>query len=150
MGFIRDVRKILNSTPADTQVVMFSATISREVMDVAWEYQHDAVEITVAAEGDNRPMIAQFSLLSSGERRLEDMGRIIDDMRFKRVMVYSDNIRKRTGPPRRRRTDGRTVGRSVVVASTVRTYRTYRIRTVRTGPTDGRNVGTYGTVRYGR
>ena len=41
MGFIRDVRKILNSTPADTQVVMFSATISREVMDVAWEYQHD-------------------------------------------------------------------------------------------------------------
>lgn len=66
MGFIRDVRKILNSTPADTQVVMFSATISREVMDVAWEYQHDAVEITVAAEGDNRPMIAQFSLLSSG------------------------------------------------------------------------------------
>ena len=88
MGFIRDVRKILNSTPADTQVVMFSATISREVMDVAWEYQHDAVEITVAAEGDNRPMIAQFSLLSSGERRLEDMGRIIDDMGFKRVMVF--------------------------------------------------------------
>lgn len=89
MGFIRDVRKILNSTPADTQVVMFSATISREVMDVAWEYQHDAVEITVAAEGDNRPDDrSQFSLLSSGERRLEDMGRIIDDMGFKRVMVF--------------------------------------------------------------
>ena len=29
MGFIRDVRKILNQTPADTQMVMFSATISR-------------------------------------------------------------------------------------------------------------------------
>ena len=59
MGFVRDVRRILNATPADTQVVMFSATISREVMDVAWEYQHNAVEITVEAEGDNRPNIVQ-------------------------------------------------------------------------------------------
>ena len=59
MGFIKDVRRILNTTPGDTQVVMFSATISREVMDVAWEYQHDAVEINVAAEGDSRPQIAQ-------------------------------------------------------------------------------------------
>ena len=88
MGFIKDVRRILNTTPGDTQVVMFSATISREVMDVAWEYQHDAVEINVAAEGDSRPQIAQFSLLSSGDRRLQDMGRIIDEFGFKRVMVF--------------------------------------------------------------
>lgn len=88
MGFIKDVRRILNATPGDTQVVMFSATISREVMDVAWEYQHDAIEITVAAEGENRPMIAQFSLISSGDRRLQDLERIIDMFDFKRVMVF--------------------------------------------------------------
>ncbi len=51
MGFIWDVRRILGGNPCDTQVVMFSATISRDVMDVAWEYQHNAVEITVAAGG---------------------------------------------------------------------------------------------------
>ena len=88
MGFIRDVRKILNATPADTQVVMFSATISREVMDVAWEYQHDAIEVTVAAEGENRPRIAQFEMLSSGERRVEDLCRIIDELGLTRVMVF--------------------------------------------------------------
>ena len=55
MGFIKDVRRILNATPGIPRVVMFSATISREVMDVAWEYQHDAVEINVAAGGDNSP-----------------------------------------------------------------------------------------------
>ena len=85
MGFIKDVRRILNATPADTQVVMFSATISRDVMDVAWEYQHDAVEINVAAEGENRPQIAQFGLMSSGERRLDDMVRIIEECDFHRV-----------------------------------------------------------------
>lgn len=88
MGFIKDVRRILGATPADTQVVMFSATISRDVMDVAWEYQHDAAEIHVAAEGDNRPKIAQFALLSSGDRRIEDMLRLIRELELKRVMVF--------------------------------------------------------------
>lgn len=90
MGFIKDVRRILNATPADTQVVMFSATISRDVMDVAWEYQHNAVEISVAAEGDNRPQIDQYGLMSSGSRRLEDMTRIIDQMDYHRVMVFAN------------------------------------------------------------
>lgn len=89
-GFIKDVRRILNATPADTQVVMFSATISRDVMDVAWEYQHNAVEISVAAEGDNRPQIDQYGLMSSGSRRLEDMTRIIDQMDYHRVMVFAN------------------------------------------------------------
>lgn len=90
MGFIRDVRRILNATPADTQVVMFSATISREVMDVAWEYQRDAVEIHIAAEGDNRPRIAQFLLSSAGGARMEDMLRIMAALDLKRVMVFGN------------------------------------------------------------
>ncbi|MCI8553783.1 MAG: DEAD/DEAH box helicase [Clostridiales bacterium] len=90
MGFIRDVRRILNATPADTQVVMFSATISREVMDVAWEYQHNAAEVQIAAEGDSRPRIAQFQLMSSGSRRTEDMLRIVDLLDLHRVMVFGN------------------------------------------------------------
>ncbi len=88
MGFIRDVRQILRETPADTQVVMFSATMSREVMDVAWEYQKNAVEITVAASGENRPKIAQFAMNSTGDARVKDLGRLIDTLAFKRVMVF--------------------------------------------------------------
>ena len=88
MGFIRDVRRILKETPADTQVVMFSATMSREVMDVAWEYQNGAVEINVAASGDNRPKIAQFAMDSTGDNRVKDLGRLIDSLNLKRVMVF--------------------------------------------------------------
>jgi len=88
MGFIKDVRRILGETPADTQVVMFSATMSREVMDVAWEYQKNAIDITVAASGENRPKIAQFAMNSTGDDRVRDMGRIIDSLSLKRVMVF--------------------------------------------------------------
>ncbi|MBQ8684153.1 MAG: DEAD/DEAH box helicase [Clostridia bacterium] len=90
MGFIKDVRRILNKTPGDTQVVMFSATISREVMDVAWEYQHDAVEIQVASEGDSRPRIDQYLIASSGSQRMEDMLNIIRQEDYHRVMVFAN------------------------------------------------------------
>ncbi len=88
MGFIKDVRRILNATPADTQVVMFSATISREVMDVAWEYQHNAEEITVESAGDNRPKIRQYAL--EVNNRFETMLNVIDTMDYHRVMVFAN------------------------------------------------------------
>ncbi len=88
MGFIRDVRRILGDTPADTQVVLFSATMAREVMDVAWEYQKNAVEITVAASGDNRPKIAQFVMHAEGDARVKEMTRLIDALDLHRVMVF--------------------------------------------------------------
>ena len=90
MGFVKDVCKILNATPGDTQVVMFSATISREVMDIAWQYQHDAVDITIEAQGDNRPKIAQYRLVSTGDQRIADMYKIIDELDYKRVMVFAN------------------------------------------------------------
>ena len=90
MGFIKDVRRILNATPGDTQVVMFSATISREVMDVAWEYQHDAVEIQVASQGDSRPKIDQYLIHSSGSQRMEDMLDIIKQEDYHRVIVFAN------------------------------------------------------------
>ncbi len=90
MGFIGDVRKILNTTPADTQVVLFSATITREVMNVAWEYLHDPIEITVAAEGDNRPAIDQFSIPCTGSKRMDVMRALIDQLDYHRVMIFAN------------------------------------------------------------
>lgn len=39
MGFVKDVRYILDKLPSDKQLCMFSATLSREVMDISWMYQ---------------------------------------------------------------------------------------------------------------
>ncbi len=47
---------------------MFSATISREVMDISWVYQRDPVEITVRADQENKPDIAQYRLDVEPER----------------------------------------------------------------------------------
>ena len=62
MGFVRDVTHILDTMPKRRNLGMFSATISREVLDISWVYQRDPVEITVQADQENRPDIAQYSL----------------------------------------------------------------------------------------
>lgn len=90
MGFVRDVRKIINATPADTQVVLFSATISREVMNVAWEYQHDAVEITVEAEGEARPQITQYAMEAAESERVDAITTLVERLDLHRVMIFGN------------------------------------------------------------
>ena len=62
MGFVRDVTHILDLMPKRRNLGLFSATISREVMDISWVYQRDPVEITVQADEQNKPDIAQYRL----------------------------------------------------------------------------------------
>ena len=50
MGFVQDVTRILNKIPSRKNLGLFSATISREVLDISWMYQRDPEEITVPAQ----------------------------------------------------------------------------------------------------
>lgn len=47
MGFRNDLRKILSATPRNRQTVMYSATLPREIVQLAGEYQKDAQCITI-------------------------------------------------------------------------------------------------------
>lgn len=88
MGFYKDVKYILDSLKNKKQVMMFSATISREVMDIGWLYQRDAAEITVLPVEESMPKIEQFSLATTARSKLADMSRLIIGCGYKRVMVF--------------------------------------------------------------
>lgn len=88
MGFMKDVRKILDSLPGKQQMAMFSATISREVMDISWLYQRDEVEITVKPVEESEPKITQFSLFSTGSRKVEDLSAILRRKGYRRAIVF--------------------------------------------------------------
>ena len=55
MGFYKDVTKILDLTINRRNLALLSATMSREVMDIGWIYQRDAVEITIPETKTNKP-----------------------------------------------------------------------------------------------
>ena len=88
MGFVRDVTHILDKMPKRRNLGLFSATISREVMDISWVYQRDPVEITVQADKENRPDIAQYRLDVERNEKADTMARLLDMGDYERVIAF--------------------------------------------------------------
>ena len=96
MGFYKDVRGIIDLLKSRESLSMFSATISREVLDIGWLYQHNAAEVDVQPVQESSPKIAQYKLLTSGRDKLADLAQIIISKDYKRVMVFC-NTKYNTG-----------------------------------------------------
>ncbi len=88
MGFIKDVTYILDHISERKNLGLFSATISREVMDISWVYQRDPVEITVQADEQNRPDITQYCIEVERGEKVDLMIRLINLGEFERVIVF--------------------------------------------------------------
>ena len=89
MGFVRDVTHILDKMPQRRNLGMFSATISREVMDISWVYQRDPVEITVRPDEQNKPDIKQYRIhLPGRDEKLDAMERILIAEGYDRAIVF--------------------------------------------------------------
>ena len=96
MGFYKDVRGIIDLLKSRESLSMFSATISREVLDIGWLYQHNAAELDVQPVQESSPKIAQYKLLTTGRDKLADLAQIIISKDYKRVMVFC-NTKYNTG-----------------------------------------------------
>ena len=89
MGFIQDVTRILDRIPHRKNLGLFSATISREVMDISWVYQRDPVEITVRPVEDNRPDIQQYAIqLTSREEKLDTLVALLNAGGYERAIAF--------------------------------------------------------------
>ncbi len=89
MGFVRDVTHILDKMPQRKNLGMFSATISREVMDISWVYQRDPVEITVRPDEENKPDIKQYRIhLPGRNEKLDAMERILLAEGYDRAIAF--------------------------------------------------------------
>ena len=88
MGFYKDVRHIIDLMKHRKSLSMFSATISREVLDIGWLYQHNAAEVDVQPMQESMPKIEQYKLLTTGRDKLSDLAQIILSEGYKRVMVF--------------------------------------------------------------
>ena len=89
MGFIQDVTRILDKIPHRKNLGLFSATISREVMDISWVYQRDPVEITVRPVEENRPDIQQYRIdLEGREQKLETLIALLEGGQYERAIAF--------------------------------------------------------------
>ena len=88
MGFVKDVTKIIEATPADRQLVLFSATTNQDVLTIAWKYQHDPVEITVEATKKDRPQITQYVIAVDQDQKTDHLLYLLDADEYQRIMIF--------------------------------------------------------------
>ncbi len=90
MGFVKDVCRIIEAIPPARQFVMFSATTNQDVMTISWKYQHDPVEITIAATKENKPQITQYVIPTTREEKYEHLLYLLDSDVYGRVMIFTN------------------------------------------------------------
>ena len=88
MGFVKDVTKIIEATPSDRQLVLFSATTNQDVLTIAWKYQHDPVEVTVEATKEDRPQITQYVIATEQNDKTDNLMYLLDADVYGRVMIF--------------------------------------------------------------
>lgn len=88
MGFVKDVTKIIEATPPDRQLVLFSATTNQDVLTIAWKYQHEPVEITVEATKADRPQITQYVIATEQDQKTDHLLYLLDSDVYQRIMIF--------------------------------------------------------------
>ena len=88
MGFIDDVEWILEQTPAQRQMALFSATMPKEIERIARRHLHDPQEISIKARTATAETIRQRYWLVSGLHKLDALTRILEVEPFEAMLLF--------------------------------------------------------------
>ncbi|MCP3907613.1 MAG: DEAD/DEAH box helicase [Oceanicoccus sp.] len=89
MGFIDDVEWILEHTPKERQVALFSATMPKPIRKVADRYLNNPKEVSIARESTTAAKIEQNYLIVNGfERKLDAITRILEADSFDAMIIF--------------------------------------------------------------
>jgi ATP-dependent RNA helicase DeaD len=89
MGFIDEVEQILEHTPADKQTALFSATMPKEVLQVARRHMRDPVEIRIKSKTSTVETISQWYWQVKGLHKLDALTRILEAEEIDAMIVFA-------------------------------------------------------------
>ena len=88
MGFIDDVEWILEQTPKERQIALFSATMPHQIRRIATRYLKDPVEIIIKDKTTTAPTIRQRFWPVSGMHKLDALTRILEVEPFEAMLIF--------------------------------------------------------------
>ena len=89
MGFIHDIKKIMNLMPKQRQNMMFSATFSREIRKLTKSITHNPVEIDVAPRNSTVKTITQKIYPVDKARKAHLLSHLIHTQQWYQVLVFT-------------------------------------------------------------
>ena len=88
MGFIDDVEWILEQTPKQRQIALFSATMPKEVNRIAQRYLNNPTEVIVKQATATAVTIDQKYWLVSGTHKLDALTRILEHEQTDGIIIF--------------------------------------------------------------
>ncbi|MHB8446627.1 MAG: DEAD/DEAH box helicase [Rudaea sp.] len=90
LGFIKDVRFILRRLPERTrrQCLLFSATLSHRVLELAYEHMNEAQKLTVEADNITADRVRQVIYFPASEEKLPLLINLLSRVDAQRSMVF--------------------------------------------------------------
>lgn len=89
MGFIRDIRKILALLPKQRQNLLFSATFSDEIRDLAKGLVNNPIEISVNPANSTARTVEQSIYPADVKKKAPMLVKLIKDGDWKQVLVFT-------------------------------------------------------------
>ena len=89
MGFIDDVEWILEHTPAQRQIALFSATMPSAIRRIAQRHLSDPAEVTIKSKTSTASAIRQRYWIVSGMHKLDALTRILEAEAFDAMLVFT-------------------------------------------------------------
>ncbi len=89
MGFIDDVEWVLEQLPAERQVVLFSATMPREIRQLSHRYLREPAEVTIRTNNADGKRIRQRHLVVHPSQKLEALERVLEAERSEGVIIFA-------------------------------------------------------------
>jgi len=88
MGFIDDIKWILDQIPSEHQMALFSATMPKAIRQIAQKYLNNPVEITIKAQTATVEATRQRYWMVSGFHKLDALTRILEAETFDGVLIF--------------------------------------------------------------
>lgn len=93
MGFIDDIRWILQRTPREKQIMLFSATMPQEIVNLARKYMKDPVKIYLSKDEITADNIAQYYVEVGEVNKIAKLSSLIIQEKGK-YLVFCNTKRK--------------------------------------------------------
>jgi ATP-dependent RNA helicase DeaD len=89
MGFVDAVESILEQTPPERQVALFSATMAAPIRRIAAKHLRAPVEVTIKSKTSTATNIRQRYWMVSGMHKLDALTRILEAETFDGMLVFT-------------------------------------------------------------
>jgi ATP-dependent RNA helicase RhlE len=89
MGFIRDIRRILETLPAQRQNLLFSATFNDEIRSLASAFLHDPAHVQATPRNTATDLVRQVVIRVDRERKRDLLRELVASGRIDQALVFA-------------------------------------------------------------